>query len=107
MNDGLSTRHAIEEELEVLYDAYYDELEQYAHYQRQYLANDGKGMQPPPPGPFPGSVEFGQDGSITYHHTHSGHRRPDLNTHGKYPSKRAVTNTVYRKGVSACSKFGA
>jgi hypothetical protein len=83
----------------VLYDAYYDELESYASYQQQYLASGGKGMQPPPPGPFPGSVEFGQDGSITYHHTHSGHRRHDNAAHAKYAGKRAISNTVYRKGV--------
>ncbi|KAK9768204.1 Stress response protein nst1 [Basidiobolus ranarum] len=31
-------RQALEDELEVLYDAYYDELEQYANHQQQYLA---------------------------------------------------------------------
>lgn len=67
-------RHAIEEELEVLYEAYYEELESYASYQRQYVASGGPkgGMPPPPPGPFPGSVEVGSDGSITYHHTTKG-----------------------------------
>ncbi|KZV64642.1 hypothetical protein PENSPDRAFT_160775 [Peniophora sp. CONT] len=34
-------RSAIEEELEVLYDAYYDELEQYANYQQRYHASGG------------------------------------------------------------------
>lgn len=38
-------RIAIEEELEVLYDAYYDELEQYAHHQS---GEPGHGMLPPP-----------------------------------------------------------
>lgn len=38
-------RIAIEEELEVLYDAYYDELEQYAHHQG---SEPGHGMLPPP-----------------------------------------------------------
>jgi hypothetical protein len=38
-------RIAIEEELEVLYDAYYDELEQYAHHQG---GESGHGMLPPP-----------------------------------------------------------
>ncbi|KAG9679595.1 hypothetical protein KCU76_g15358, partial [Aureobasidium melanogenum] len=37
-------RIAIEEELEVLYDAYYDELEQYAHHQS---GEPGHGMLPP------------------------------------------------------------
>jgi hypothetical protein len=38
-------RVAIEEELEVLYDAYYEELEQYAHHQG---GEPGHGMLPPP-----------------------------------------------------------
>lgn len=37
-------RTAIEEELEVLYDAYYEELEQYAH----TTGDPGEGMLPPP-----------------------------------------------------------
>lgn len=37
-------RTAIEEELEVLYDAYYEELEQYAHHKGE----PGEGMLPPP-----------------------------------------------------------
>jgi len=54
-------RQAIEVELEVLYDAYYDELESYAHHQKAY--ENSKGMDPriPPPigpGPFPGSVDI-------------------------------------------------
>ncbi|KAF8994902.1 salt tolerance down-regulator-domain-containing protein [Cyathus striatus] len=44
-------RSAIEEELEVLYEAYYDELEQYATYQQRYLSSGG--ALPPPPGPGP------------------------------------------------------
>ena len=39
-------RTAIEEELEVLYDAYYEELEQYANHQ-QILGDDGSIMAPP------------------------------------------------------------
>ncbi|KAJ7769670.1 salt tolerance down-regulator-domain-containing protein [Mycena maculata] len=60
-------RNAIEEELQVLYDAYYEDLEQYALYQQQYLASlsahptpnstpalpNAKGKLPPPPGPGP------------------------------------------------------
>lgn len=50
-------RTAIEEELEVLYDAYYDELESYANHQVRY-ASSGYTIAPPPgPGPFPGSVD--------------------------------------------------
>ena len=40
-------RTAIEEELEVLYDAYYEELEQYANHQQTTL-DDGTPMMPPP-----------------------------------------------------------
>lgn len=40
-------RTAIEEELEVLYDAYYDELEQYANHHQGSFA-DGTPMMPPP-----------------------------------------------------------
>ncbi|KAI9794973.1 MAG: Stress response protein nst1 [Candelina submexicana] len=40
-------RTAIEEELEVLYDAYYEELEQYANHQ-QIRIEDGAPMMPPP-----------------------------------------------------------
>ncbi|KAG6333073.1 hypothetical protein ID866_6015 [Astraeus odoratus] len=51
-------RHAIEEELEVLYDAYYEELERYANYQQRYVSSGGTIPPPPGPGPFPGSVEL-------------------------------------------------
>ncbi|KZF19801.1 hypothetical protein L228DRAFT_271120 [Xylona heveae TC161] len=40
-------RTAIEEELEVLYDAYYEELEQYANHQQTRI-EDGGPMMPPP-----------------------------------------------------------
>ena len=43
-------RTAIEEELEVLYDAYYEELEQYANHQQLSLG-DGTPIIPPP-GPY-------------------------------------------------------
>jgi hypothetical protein len=57
-------RSAIEEELEVLYDAYYDELEQYANIQQRYVASGGAHPPPPGPGPFPGSVEVDQNGAV-------------------------------------------
>ncbi|CED85607.1 Stress response protein NST1 [Phaffia rhodozyma] len=57
-------RTAIEEELEVLYDAYYDELEHYANYQQQYAASGGTLPPPAGPGPFPGSVELDRDGAL-------------------------------------------
>lgn len=50
-------RSAIEEELEVLYDAYYEELEQYAYHQQRYQSSGGTIPPPPGPGPFPGSVD--------------------------------------------------
>ncbi|KAJ7271214.1 hypothetical protein C8J57DRAFT_1508168 [Mycena rebaudengoi] len=75
--------NAIEEELQVLYDAYYEDLEQYALYQQQYLlaVNSGAnangdphhkspatgrpaGGKALPPGPFPGSVEVDRYGSV-------------------------------------------
>ncbi|MBW0505640.1 hypothetical protein O181_045355 [Austropuccinia psidii MF-1] len=61
-------RLAIEQELEVLYDAYYDELENYAEASKKYYSSEskakiGKGLpgpypKPPGPGPFPGSVDI-------------------------------------------------
>ena len=57
-------RSAIEEELEVLYDAYYEELELYANQQQQYVNSPHTTQPPPGPGPFPGSVEFDQNGAV-------------------------------------------
>lgn len=57
-------RTAIEEELEVLYDAYYDELEQYANHQQQYASSGGAIPPPPGPGPFPGSVALDNQGAV-------------------------------------------
>ncbi|KAH8114975.1 hypothetical protein DFH11DRAFT_1590736 [Phellopilus nigrolimitatus] len=57
-------RNAIEEELEVLYDAYYEELEQYANYQQRYASSGGTLPPPPGPGPFPGSVELDKNGLV-------------------------------------------
>ncbi|KAG8835943.1 hypothetical protein FRC17_000028 [Serendipita sp. 399] len=76
-------RNAIEEELEVLYDAYYEELELYANHQRQYKTG-GKATPPPGPGPFPGSVAIDKNGvliggppGMTKHPTRGG--RPTVN----------------------------
>ncbi|BFZ58741.1 Stress response protein nst1 [Savitreella phatthalungensis] len=41
-------RTAIEEELEVLYDAYYEELEQYANRQQRFPASEPNALPPPP-----------------------------------------------------------
>ena len=61
------SRNAIEEELEILYEAYYEELEQYANHQQQYVSS-GRTITPPPgPGPFPGSVELDKNGAVVGH----------------------------------------
>ncbi|KZT66787.1 hypothetical protein DAEQUDRAFT_440564 [Daedalea quercina L-15889] len=57
-------RSAIEEELEVLYDAYYEELEQYANYQQRYISSGCTLPPPQGPGPFPGSVELDGNGTV-------------------------------------------
>lgn len=81
-------RTAIEEELEVLYDAYYEELEQYANQQQHsnYAAqtphNPSPGVYPtsrippppPPPGPPPGHHHHQQQ----HHHHHGNHQGPRL-----------------------------
>ena len=59
-----SFRTAIEDELQVLYDAYYEDLEQYALYQQQYLSSNRTIPPPPGPGPFPGSVEVDRYGAV-------------------------------------------
>jgi len=85
---------AIEEELEVLYDAYYEDLEHYANLQQQHVA--GSGPPPPGPGPFPGSVELDQNGAVIGVH---GQQHPST----KHPPGRGkhhapATNGVARKG---------
>ena len=65
---GHRNRNAIEDELEVLYDAYYEELEQYANYQQRYVSSGGTLPPPPGPGPFPGSVELDKNGAVVGHH---------------------------------------
>ena len=57
-------RSAIEDELQVLYDAYYDELEQYVNHQHQHYINPNSIPPPPGPGPFPGSVELDKNGQL-------------------------------------------
>ncbi|KAH7927190.1 hypothetical protein BV22DRAFT_297584 [Leucogyrophana mollusca] len=88
-------RHAIEEELEVLYDAYYEELEQYANYQQRYVSSGGTIPPPPGPGPFPGSVELDKNGAVIgHHHNKAPHHPPRSNrtpalTNGRKPPKHA------------------
>ncbi|KAH0833887.1 salt tolerance down-regulator-domain-containing protein [Lanmaoa asiatica] len=87
-------RHAIEEELEVLYDAYYEELEQYANYQQRYVNSGGTIPPPPGSGPFPGSVELDENGAVIVHpHTKPTHHPPRSNgtptlTNDRKPPKR-------------------
>ncbi|SPO27058.1 uncharacterized protein UTRI_110689 [Ustilago trichophora] len=57
-------RSAIEEELEVLCDAYYDELEEYANHQQRWASSGGTIPPPPGPGPFPGSVALDASGAV-------------------------------------------
>lgn len=57
-------RNSIEDELEVLYDAYYDELELYASHQQKYVESGGQLPPPPGPGPFPGSVALDSQGAV-------------------------------------------
>ncbi|PWY98901.1 hypothetical protein BCV70DRAFT_207629 [Testicularia cyperi] len=57
-------RSAIEDELEVLYDAYYDELEDYANHQQRWASSGGTIPPPPGPGPFPGSVALDASGAV-------------------------------------------
>ncbi|KAF8335950.1 salt tolerance down-regulator-domain-containing protein [Cantharellus anzutake] len=54
-------RNAIEQELEVLYEAYYEDLEHYANLQQQAAS---RGLPPPGPGPFPGSVALDKNGQV-------------------------------------------
>lgn len=87
-------RHAIEEELEVLYDAYYEELERYANHQQRYVSSGGTIPPPPGPGPFPGSVELDKNGVVIGHpQTKSPRNPPRTNnrttplTNGRKPPK--------------------
>lgn len=94
-----SSRTAIEEELEVLYEAYYEDLEHYASLQQQHVA--GGGPPPPGPGPFPGSVALDQNGAVIGVHgqQHASVKHPP--GRGKQhiaPPSPASNNAVVRKG---------
>ena len=85
-SDVLGVRHriAIEEELEVLYDAYYEELEQYANHQQ---LSSSRITPPPGPGPFPGSVALNSNGALvtSRHHTnHANNARMNGNGQQEY-----------------------
>jgi hypothetical protein len=74
-------RSAIEQELETLYDAYYDELERYADHQAQYASTPGALPAPLGPGPFPGSVEVDANGQIVRPDHLAPVRRPPNNAY--------------------------
>lgn len=57
-------RSAIESELEVLYNMYFEELQQYANHQQQYVKSAGAIPPPPGPGPFPGSIALDSAGNV-------------------------------------------
>jgi hypothetical protein len=79
-------RTAIEEELEVLYDAYYEELEQYAMAQQKFLSSGGTIPPPPGPGPFPGSVELDKNGAVVGPGVGAGRQHaPKTSVNGKTP----------------------
>ncbi|OBZ74306.1 Stress response protein nst1, partial [Grifola frondosa] len=81
-------RNAIEEELEVLYDAYYEELEQYANYQQRYISSNGALPPPQGPGPFPGSVELDKNGAvISPHPPHAPRNKNAVMTNGRKPKQ--------------------
>ncbi|KAN0065505.1 Stress response protein nst1 [Thecaphora frezii] len=94
-------RSAIEDELEVLYDAYYDELEEYANHQQRWQSSGGTIPPPPGPGPFPGSVALDSSGAVIggeqlsrarshanrdSRHGHGGHHHPQAHGHQKKPA---------------------
>ena len=80
-------RNAIEEELEVLYDAYYEELEQYANYQQRYISSGGTLPPPQGPGPFPGSVELDKNGAVISPQPPAAHRGKAAVANGRKPVK--------------------
>ena len=86
-------RNAIEDELEVLYDAYYEELEQYANYQQRYVSSGGTLPPPPGPGPFPGSVELDKNGAVVGH--------PKLQPPSSRPNSRKPTTVPNGRGPKA------
>jgi hypothetical protein len=93
--------NAIEEELEVLYDAYYEELEQYANYQQRYVNSGGTLTPPPGPGPFPGSVELDKNGVVI------GQQKSTTARHPPRTAAKQLSNLTNEKKVpvKATSEF--
>ena len=57
----------MEEELEALYGAYFEELILYANYQRRFVSCGGTIPPPPGPGPFPGSLGLDKNDIFVSH----------------------------------------
>lgn len=90
-------RNAIEEELEVLYDAYYEELEQYANHQQQYQSSGGKITPPPGPGPFPGSVALDKNGIVI--------GAPPVGKHPTRGTRPTINGTRGRKAPDSVDEY--
>ncbi|KAK4493702.1 hypothetical protein PRZ48_014887 [Zasmidium cellare] len=86
-------RTAIEEELEVLYEGYYEELEQYAHHDHPPLpSTDGMMPDPlqhrqnhplnvPPPTPHPHLHNHNHNHHHHHHHPHPHHKTSHMHEH--------------------------
>lgn len=82
-------RSAIESELEVLYNAYYEELQQYANHQQQYVKSGGAIPPPPGPGPFPGSIALDSTGNVIGGNALTRSAPPAQKTRVTAPPKKA------------------
>lgn len=86
-------RSAIESELEVLYNAYYEELEQYVDHQQQHVKSGGAIAPPPGPGPFPGSVTLDSAGNVIGGNALTKPAPQNQRTRVTAPPKKAVPPT--------------
>lgn len=99
-------RSAIEDELEVLYDAYYDELEEYANHQQRWASSGGTIPPPPGPGPFPGSVALDSNGAViggdqlTRARSHAAARDGGRHGHGHH-HHHGQTHGLHKKSATA------
>lgn len=84
----------------MLYEAYYEDLEQYANLQQQHAASGGP--PPPGPGPFPGSVALDNDGALigtgTGPHPTTKHPPNNNHHHGRKQAVPPPMNNGVRKG---------
>ena len=94
-------RTAIEEELEVLYDAYYEELEQYAHHQQdvgRFLpdANFGHASSAPHPRPLmnthppPGHYDDDEEDEYSGEEDEEDYSNSEISSDGDYDSERSM-----------------